>query len=97
MNHASQNGSVRANVLQAILLERGRQERKFGRQEHSLSDWMVILGEEHGEACKAVVEILSGRGDLNHLYEELSHVGAMAMQVMEAIELSRSLPPPKES
>jgi hypothetical protein len=97
MSFASSNGSSRPSALQTILLERGRQVRKFGRQEHSLSGWLVILGEEYGEACKEVVEIDSGRGDLDRLYDELAHVGAMALQVMEAIERNRSLPPPKES
>lgn len=40
-------------VLLAVADERHRQNLKWGPQSHSSADWLAILGEEYGEACKA--------------------------------------------
>lgn len=41
------------HVLMEIRDERERQDEKWGPQHHRISDWLSILGEEYGEACKA--------------------------------------------
>jgi phage gp37-like protein len=43
-------------VLDEIATERARQDSKFGAQNHDPATWVVILGEEYGEACKEVCE-----------------------------------------
>jgi NTP pyrophosphatase (non-canonical NTP hydrolase) len=43
-------------VLDEIATERNRQDAKFGAQNHSPADWIVILGEEYGEVCRAICE-----------------------------------------
>lgn len=43
-------------VLNEVYEERERQERKWGPQNHSPADWLMILGEEVGEANKAALE-----------------------------------------
>ena len=40
-------------VFHAVAEERVRQEKKWGPQHHPIAEWLVILGEEYGEACKA--------------------------------------------
>ena len=40
-------------VLGDIANERDRQEAKWGLQHHPIAEWLSILGEEYGEACKA--------------------------------------------
>jgi hypothetical protein len=40
-------------VMQAVQDERIRQEAKWGAQHHTIPEWMMILGEEYGEACQA--------------------------------------------
>lgn len=44
-------------VLQEVLKERERQEAKWGQQNHSPADYLMILGEEVGEANKAALEV----------------------------------------
>ena len=44
-------------ILTDIIDERERQEAKWGtRYDVPVSDWLVILGEEFGEACRAALE-----------------------------------------
>lgn len=40
-----------------ILTERVRQDVKWGEQNHDAERWMLILGEEYGEAQKAALEL----------------------------------------
>jgi hypothetical protein len=39
----------------SVIAERERQDRKWGVQIHPPAIWLVILGEEVGEACKATL------------------------------------------
>jgi hypothetical protein len=48
-------GHMRA--IDAIETERLRQENKWGtRTNRPIAEWLVILGEEYGEACQAALE-----------------------------------------
>lgn len=47
------------DVFNEILLERVRQNDKFGPQKHCPKTWLMILGEEIGEVNKAVLEVSS--------------------------------------
>ncbi len=62
--------------------ERARQRRKWGAQTHSIDHWLVILGEEYGEACEAALE-----KDNEQLRKELIQVAAVAMAVISGIEV----------
>jgi len=44
------------SAMTLVQFERFAQERKWGAQHHSLAEWLVILGEEYGEACKAALD-----------------------------------------
>lgn len=45
-------------ILGEIRDERTRQDRKWGVRHQDKRDWVVILGEEYGEVCKEVLELL---------------------------------------
>lgn len=47
---------IHSDVLRAIEEERERQEEKWGQQHHSSAEWLVILQEEIGEACKEIIQ-----------------------------------------
>lgn len=45
-------GRIRAGAISDIRAERARQDRKWGVQNHAPAVWMLILGEEVGEAAE---------------------------------------------
>lgn len=67
------------HVLQRIVVERRRQDEKWGEQNHTPDRWLVILGEEVGEACKVSLE-----GQREHYRHELIHVAAVAVAAIES-------------
>ncbi len=74
-----------------VTKERIRQDRKFGPQRHHPAEWMVILGEEYGAACKEACQtidapLVKAKGlDEERLYRELTEVAAVAVAIMEQI------------
>ena len=66
-------------VIQEILLERRRQDQKWGEQNHTTFKWLAILGEEFGEACTAALEY-------SNLREELIQVAAVAVVFIECLD-----------
>ena len=42
-------------VLERIVVERFKQDHKWGRQEHSLPEWLTVLAEEMGELAAAIL------------------------------------------
>ena len=71
------------DVLGEIINERKRQDDKWGEQNHQPSIWLVILGEEVGEACKAVLEM-----DCEEYRKELIQVAAVAIAAVESYDRS---------
>lgn len=67
-------------AFRALRAERLRQDKKWGEQNHMPDKWMAILGEEYGEVCRATLE-----SDTQQIYEEASHVAAVAVALMEKI------------
>jgi len=67
-------------VLEKILLERTRQDKKWGEQNHQPEKWLVILQEEVGEAAKATLE-----GSALQYHDELVHVAAVAVAALESL------------
>lgn len=69
--------------LQAILLERKRQDEKWGEQDHGDLYWLGILAEELGEVAKAIIETQVGHpGDTRM---ELTQLAAVALAWLEAM------------
>ena len=50
MNH-------QAEVLNAILCERNKQDETWGVQDRPPCQYLTILGEEYGEACQAALDV----------------------------------------
>ena len=86
-------------ILTEIIEERVKQDIKWGRQNHCPKTWLMILGEEVGEANKAVLEsatyaegklvsldkvkLVSGKGNYR---EELVQVAAVALAMIECLD-----------
>ena len=85
-------------AIDAVVGERCRQIEIWGSQnDASLFEFMSILGEEYGELCEAVNETCfkkpkhPERGGLDNCYKEACHVAAVAVKLMERIEMMREV------
>lgn len=78
-------------ALELVRIERKNQNEKWGVQDHSLSEWCTILGEEFGELCEAVNETVLYNADkpekagIENILKECVHVSAVAVQILEKI------------
>lgn len=78
-------------VMDEIQVERLRQDKKFGEQNHDPFKYLAILGEEVGEANKAAIDAYDWKrgtwaGDLKDYREELIQVAAVAMAMVECLD-----------
>lgn len=84
-------------VLNEVFEERMRQETKWGQQEHEAPQYLMILGEEVGEANKAALETYFHNnqkvvevGTANKTYDdyraELVQVAAVAVAMIECLD-----------
>lgn len=73
-------------ILRSVLRERVRQTTKWGIQSHSIPDWMMILGEEFGEACKAANECHFRNKPLADLRKEIVQTVAVGFAIIESID-----------
>lgn len=76
----------RRKVLNEVNAERDRQDRKWGEQNHSPAHWLMILGEEVGEANKAALEAHFKGKDLSEYRAELIQVAAVAVSMIECLD-----------
>jgi hypothetical protein len=67
-----------------VAKERTSQDRKWGVQNHTPERWLVILGEEYGEACKEALE-----GNLDAYRHELVQTAAVAMAAIDSLDRAR--------
>ena len=72
---------LQKDILNKIVIERSRQDDKWGPQNHEIYKWLAILGEEVGEANKAALE-----QNLNGLLDELVQVAAVSVAMIESIK-----------
>lgn len=88
-----------ADVAGEVMQERGRQDQKWGLQDHTPVEWISILGEEFGEAAQAANDIYfvlencnqeTRARTLNEFREELLQVAAVAVAAVE--DLDRKFP-----
>jgi len=81
-------------IIQQIIDERLRQDKKWGPQDHSTLMWSAILTEETGEVAKAALEScaahkkLSGKelDTLEDYRKELIQVAAVAVAAIESLD-----------
>jgi len=84
------------HALYGVALERASQDAKWGKQEHSLTTWITVLGEEVGEAAKEVLEYrqatiyqgdhYSAQDRLRRLRAELLQAAAVAVATVEDLD-----------
>lgn len=81
-------------VLKEVLEERYRQEQKWGEQNHGPAEYLMILGEEVGEANKAALEVHFGYkgADPNNFRKELIQVAAVAVAMIECFDRNNPSP-----
>ena len=77
--------------ISKILVERGRQDAKWGEQNHDAETWALILLEEIGEWAKAELELKftggPGASEMEKAVEgEAVQVAAVAMAMVECQE-----------
>ncbi|HQQ81958.1 MAG TPA: MazG-like family protein [Cyclobacteriaceae bacterium] len=81
-------------VFKEIHEERKRQDDKWGQQDHSPADYLMILGEEVGEANKAALEWRFGYTgmDPDNYRKELIQVAAVAVAMIESYDRTNPKP-----
>ena len=62
-----------------IINERTLQDKKWGKQNHSSFVWLAILGEEVGEANKAILQS-------NYYRNEMIQVASVALAAIESLD-----------
>lgn len=79
------------SVFFDIAAERHHQDQKFGDQSNRTpEDWAIILGEEYGEVCRAIMEGGWHLDDYSKYREEMIQVAAVAVAAVEYLDLVRS-------
>lgn len=88
-------------IIEEIVAERARQNKKFGQQNHNLPEWMAILMEEVGEASREAVDWhfqyppkhqtstpfeAIQKNRLKNYRKELIQVAAVAVSMVEALD-----------
>ena len=92
MQIRTDKGDLQARVMRDILEERDYQDRKWGAdRNHANADWLMILGEEVGEANKAALEYKFGleceqEDKVKELRKELIQVAAVAIAFLECLD-----------
>lgn len=71
-------------VIDEVIEERKRQDKKWGIQNHDPDKWLMILGEEVGESNKAALEAYFNELPLDDYREELIQVAAVAIAAVES-------------
>lgn len=74
------------SALRDILLERQRQDQKFGEQNLDPMLYLTVLTEEVGEIAKAILDIRFGKDTLAHLREEAVQTAAVALAFVECLD-----------
>lgn len=73
-------------VLVDVVKERQNQDAKWGVQNHSPAEWMLILMEEVGEFSQAVLDAASKGADPANIRTELVQFTAVALSMLECCD-----------
>ncbi len=97
----TEQSHTQIKAINDILAERIRQDGKWGEQNHDPSLWLVILGEEVGEASEAILCARFAPDDdaaadsLRDFRTEMVQVAAVALAIVECLDRGRwAWPPP---
>lgn len=72
-------------AITAVIQERGRQDSKWGQQNHDAGTWALILLEEIGEWAKAELHARFGGPDAGNAHTEAVHTTAVALAIIECM------------
>ena len=75
-----------ADGLRDVLAERGRQDAKWGEQDHDPFTYLTVLIEEVGEFAQAALHARFGGKAAEKLREEAVHSAAVALAIVECID-----------
>ncbi len=90
--------TVTAKVLDEVFREREKQDAKWGQQNHNAPEYLMILGEEVGEANKAALEtyfkarksmppnVEAVKEDYSEYRKELIQIAAVAVAMIESLD-----------
>ena len=85
-------GYVQRNIFDLVLIERYRQDNKWGEQNHVMERWATILGEEYGELCEVINETIfvdGTHGGYENMKKEAIQVAAVAIAFIEQLERNK--------
>jgi hypothetical protein len=74
------------DVIDEVLRECGRQDEKWGEQNHDPARWFAILGEEFGEVAKEVVGVTFAHPFSTNYRTELIQTAAVAIRMVESYD-----------
>ncbi len=80
-------------ALISVQEERRRQDAKWGEQNHTVMEWLSVLGEEVGEACQAANHYRWACKGIAPVRTELVHVAAVALAAIECIDRRYGIAP----
>lgn len=86
-------GLIKSILHEVFLEERKSQNRKWGEQNHTPAEWLMILGEEVGEVNKAALESYFSYQNnigLAPYREELIQIAAVAVAMIESLDRSNT-------
>lgn len=87
-----------SQVLDEVFREREKQDQKWGQQNHRPAFWLMVLGEEVGEANKAAIEAYVHnnkpvpantcveKDNFSAYRQELVQVAAVAVAMIESLD-----------
>lgn len=70
----------------AVIAERGRQDEKWGEQNHDPFTYLTVLIEEVGEFAQAALHTRFGGNASSGLYNEAVQCAAVALAIVECLE-----------
>ena len=70
-------------TIEQVIAERGRQDEKWGEQNHDFPMYLTILMEEIGEASQAWLEWHFHKGDQEAFLKEIIQMAAVALAIVE--------------
>jgi NTP pyrophosphatase (non-canonical NTP hydrolase) len=73
-------------ALRDVLLERARQDAKWGEQNHDPFCYLTVLVEEVGEFAKAALDARFGGPEAEHLRDEAVQMAAVALAIVELLD-----------
>ena len=84
-------------AIKDVIQERGRQDGKWGEQNHDAGIWALVLLEEIGEWAKAELHARFGGPEAGNRHTEAVHMTAVALAVIECMNRKQIRSEEKES